>query len=388
MPTLQADTRIEARHLAAGSRSSGEVADVREARLRRTGYPFRMEGVVQIVIDARTITLATRLIVWPAPTFGLADFAAPTFFVSQLAVLACRSFVTLNELVEEIGEATADGGSAEPERSTAFVRNITNLEPPEPIEFSAVQAHLSEGRRSELLQAVVGLYQRVAAVSDVVVVEGLAATSDHPGLDTLNAHIANAIDAEVILVSSVSDGLSVFSDSVALSAEPFGGVDAALMVLDAWGPGTGAADISLALDLGTTTQFGAAFGVNSLSQDGFTTGRLTGVSVDSEGVVFARYTNGQSNALGKLALANFSNPQGLQQAGDTAWNESSASGDALLGEAGTASFGNVQSGALEGSNVDLTAQLVKMITAQRNFQANAQVISTADAVTQTVINIR
>lgn len=160
------------------------------------------------------------------------------------------------------------------------------------------------------------------------------------------------------------------------------------MPLDAYIPTTGAASINLAMDLASATQFGNAFGVNSLSQDGFTTGRLTGVSVDAEGVVFARYTNGQSTSLGKLALANFANPQGLQQVGDTAWGQSFASGDALLGEAGTASFGNIQSGALEASNVDLTAQLVQMITSQRNFQANAQMISTADTVTQTVINIR
>jgi flagellar hook protein FlgE len=160
------------------------------------------------------------------------------------------------------------------------------------------------------------------------------------------------------------------------------------MPLGAFTPTTGAANISLTLNFSETTQFGDAFGVNALSQDGFTTGRLTGVSVDAEGVVFARFTNGQSTSLGKLALANFANPQGLQQLGDTSWAESSASGDALLGEAGTASFGNIQSGALEASNVDLTAQLVKMITSQRNFQANAQVISTSDAITQTVINIR
>jgi len=161
-----------------------------------------------------------------------------------------------------------------------------------------------------------------------------------------------------------------------------------LMPLGAFDPGTGASPISMALDFGTATQFGSNFGVNSLSQDGFTTGRLTGVSVDGEGVVFARFTNGQSTSLGKLALANFVNPQGLQQLGDTTWGESFQSGDALLGEAGTASFGNIQSGALEASNVDLTAQLVQMITAQRNFQANAQMISTADTITQTVINIR
>ncbi len=165
---------------------------------------------------------------------------------------------------------------------------------------------------------------------------------------------------------------------------PVGG----LMPLGGYTPGTGAADITLSLDFGQATQFGDNFGVNSLSQDGFTTGRLTGVSVDSEGIVFARFTNGQSTSLGKLALANFVNPQGLQQLGDTTWGESFQSGDALLGEAGTASFGNIQSGALEASNVDLTAQLVQMITAQRNFQANAQMISTSDTVTQTVINIR
>ena len=161
-----------------------------------------------------------------------------------------------------------------------------------------------------------------------------------------------------------------------------------LMALAAYNPGTGASDISMSMDFADATQFGDNFGVNSLSQDGFTTGRLTGVSVDAEGVVFARFTNGQSTSLGKLAMANFANPQGLQQLGDTAWGESFQSGEALLGEAGTASFGSIQSGALEASNVDLTAQLVQMITAQRNFQANAQMISTADTVTQTVINIR
>ena len=175
----------------------------------------------------------------------------------------------------------------------------------------------------------------------------------------------------------------VFNPDGSLNS-PAGG----LMALSAFTPGTGATDISMSLDFGTATQFGDNFGVNSLSQDGFTTGRLTGVSVDAEGVVFARFTNGQSTSLGKLALANFVSPQGLQQLGDTTWGESFQSGDALLGEAGTASFGNIQSGALEASNVDLTAQLVQMITAQRNFQANAQMIETADAITQTVINIR
>jgi flagellar hook protein FlgE len=124
------------------------------------------------------------------------------------------------------------------------------------------------------------------------------------------------------------------------------------------------------------------------SSDLYATGRLSGIEVAAGGVVQARYTNGQATPLGQLALANFPNSQGLQQLGATTWGGSFASGQATLGAAGTNSFGEVQSGALEASNVDLTAQLVNMITAQRNFQANAQMISTSDQVTQTVINIR
>jgi flagellar hook protein FlgE len=150
----------------------------------------------------------------------------------------------------------------------------------------------------------------------------------------------------------------------------------------------GAAPLAMTLDFADVTQFGGDYAVNSLYQDGFATGRLTGLDISDTGVVSARYTNGQSTALGKVALANFANVQGLRQLGDTNWAESFTSGGALIGEAGTASFGLIQSGALEASNVDISEQLINLITAQRNFQANSQVISTADKVTQTIINIR
>jgi flagellar hook protein FlgE len=153
-------------------------------------------------------------------------------------------------------------------------------------------------------------------------------------------------------------------------------------------PGAGAANLQLNMEFAGTTQYGSSFAVNNLTQDGFTSGRLAGVDIDTEGVIFARYTNGQSSALGKVALAKFNNQQGLRQIGDTNWAESFSSGTPQYGEAGTSSFGQIQSGALEASNVDIAAQLVNLITAQRNFQANAEVISTADSVTQTIINIR
>ncbi|HHQ13553.1 MAG TPA: flagellar hook protein FlgE [Chromatiales bacterium] len=156
----------------------------------------------------------------------------------------------------------------------------------------------------------------------------------------------------------------------------------------AFDPGNGANPITLNLDLSKTTQYGSNFVVNSLNPDGRAAGRLRNVEIDQTGVVFARFSNGQSIALGKVALANFSNPEGLTKVSDTSFQETFSSGVAQRGEATESNFGLIQAGALEASNVDLTEQLVNMITAQRLFQANAQVISTMDTVTQTIINIR
>lgn len=179
-----------------------------------------------------------------------------------------------------------------------------------------------------------------------------------------------------------------FSSSGALSSVSPAVGSTLTVSYQATSPGTGAANLSLGLDLTGTSQYGSAFSVNSLTQDGYASGNLSGVNIDDTGVVQARYTNGQSRTLGQIALANFSAPQGLQQLGDTSWAETYKSGAALVAAPGTSNLGLIQSGALEGANVDMTEQLVSMITAQRNFQANAQVITTADAITQTIINIR
>lgn len=160
------------------------------------------------------------------------------------------------------------------------------------------------------------------------------------------------------------------------------------VVFDAKNPGTGAADLNMTMDLADLVQFGGDYTVNSLSQDGFAKGKLSGLSISDEGVISARFTNGQSNALGKVALASFPNPTELRQVGNTNWAETFSSGQPLIGEPGSGSLGAIQSGALESSNVDIAAELIKLITAQRNFQANSQVISTADTITQTIINIR
>jgi flagellar hook protein FlgE len=179
-----------------------------------------------------------------------------------------------------------------------------------------------------------------------------------------------------------------FSSSGALLAANPAGTTATSVSYQATDPGTGGNNVTLNLDYAGSTQFGSDFSVNNLSQDGYSTGKLSGVNISATGVMQATFTNGQSRTLAQVALANFNNPQGLRQLGDTTWSESFDSGPALVGLPGTGSLGQIQSGALEGSNVDLTAQLVEMITAQRNFQANAQVITTNNSITQTIINMR
>lgn len=163
---------------------------------------------------------------------------------------------------------------------------------------------------------------------------------------------------------------------------------AGTLTTPAFTPSGGGAAQTLALDYSSTTQFGSPFSVNALSQDGFTTGRLSGLDIDSQGIIFARFTNGQSRVEGQIAMADFPNPEGLQPQSDTAWGETFSSGAVVIGSPGTASLGLIQSGALEEANVELSEELVKMIIAQRTFQANAEVIQTADAVTQSIINLR
>jgi flagellar hook protein FlgE len=173
-----------------------------------------------------------------------------------------------------------------------------------------------------------------------------------------------------------------FSNSGAVAA-PAGGS----LAFNGFAPPDGAQAMNLSFNFGATTQYGGSFGVTSIIQNGYATGQLSTVAINSTGVVSAVYTNGRSTQLGQLALANFPDPQGLKQLGDTNWAETFSSGNVIQGTAGSTGFGNIQSGALESSNVDLTTQLVNMITAQRTFQANAQVITTANQLSQTVINI-
>ncbi len=174
-----------------------------------------------------------------------------------------------------------------------------------------------------------------------------------------------------------------FSEAGALTA---GGAQAlSLAIPGSFGASTPQA---VTLDFTGSSQYGSAFGVNRQTQDGFTSGRLSGMTVSKEGVLQGRYTNGQSRDLGQVALANFASPNGLLSLGNNLWGESPDSGQPLVGAPGTGSLGFLASESVEESNVDLTEELVNMITQQRAYQANAQSIKTQDQILQTLVNLR
>ena len=152
---------------------------------------------------------------------------------------------------------------------------------------------------------------------------------------------------------------------------------------------TGAATpFAFTLDYGKATQFGSSFSVDTLAQDGYTAGLLSGYSIADDGTLSGQYSNGQTRTLGQLALARFTNHNGLQPIGNNEFRASSDAGQAIIGAPGSSNFGVVQAGAVEESNVDLTNELVSMITAQRVYQANAQTIKTEDQMLNTLVNLR
>jgi flagellar hook protein FlgE len=143
--------------------------------------------------------------------------------------------------------------------------------------------------------------------------------------------------------------------------------------------------MTLTMDL---TQIASPFSLTDISQDGFAAGQLVSIGIEQNGIVTARYSNGQTKSAGQVEIANFRNLQGLQPVGDNMWTQTFASGDPVTGVPGEGNLGVLQAGALEEANIDLTGELVNMITAQRAYQANAQTIKTQDQVLQTLVNLR
>lgn len=198
--------------------------------------------------------------------------------------------------------------------------------------------------------------------------------------------VRQAMDGK-IADDGVIPGTTITKDTLSFNSN--GTLDENTAEMDFSFPASGgAAALNYTLDFTGTTQFGNDFELSSLNQNGYSSGSLVGITIDDAGNIVGNYSNEQSQVLGTITLANFRNPEGLQPVGDNAWAETSTSGQALLGQAGGGVFGTIESGVVETSNVDLTAELVDLIIAQRNYQANSQTIKVQDEVLQSAVNLR
>ena len=197
----------------------------------------------------------------------------------------------------------------------------------------------------------------------------------------------NVPDATATTPTPVIAGMKYAANGGSLT-NPAGLIDVTIPSVPLAAGGNSLPILAVKLDTAGATQYGSAFSVTNLTQDGYAPGLLTGVNIDKTGVIKANYSNGQSKPAGQVVMSSFRNPNGLQPLGNNAWAVSFASGEPVIGAPGQGNLGALQSGGLEESNVDLTAELVSMIVAQRTYQANAQTIKTEDQLLQTLVNLR
>jgi len=197
----------------------------------------------------------------------------------------------------------------------------------------------------------------------------VSGTTPATPVGTLTFNASGAIDTTATTVPFVLNNLNVTTGAIS----PLG---------------SNLAAGGISLDFTGTTQYGAAFATTAMPQDGFTSGQLSGFSASADGTIVGSYTNGESKTLGQIALANFTDPNGLQNLGNNEWAATSTSGTPLVGVPGTGNLGVLQASATEDSNVDLTSQLVNMITAQEDYQANSQTIKTENELLQVLVTLR
>ncbi|MBF8802898.1 flagellar hook protein FlgE [Pseudomonas asiatica] len=194
-----------------------------------------------------------------------------------------------------------------------------------------------------------------------------------------------ALDTAAMTAGPVAGGMTIAADKTFTLGN---WIPAQKNAAGVWSPNGATANLAgVNLDMLGTTQYNAASATTAKSQDGFATGELSGLTIDQSGLMFANFTNGQDKVIGQVAIANFANLQGLTPVGGTSWKESYASGVPVIGAPDTGTLGQISGGALEDSNVDLTGELVNLIKAQSNYQANAKTISTESTIMQTIIQM-
>lgn len=319
-----------------------------------------------------------------------------------------RAYAGVDTIAGELRMAVMDPAAAPPIDPLTAGLNVTNLDPTlnnlnYEAQYEDIVAKLEAGRDAHTATEEGGVYQlALNAIQDVETDWGTDDSARESMLKVLDALESEAADNRwqvhvTIDGEKVTDDNENTPDYFSFNFTEFGVLDEPMptMTIKDWVPKDSLGNVNgsdepqvFEINLDGTTQFAGSFGAKTLSQDGFATGELAGLEIDDAGTIVARYTNSETRLIGQVALANFRNEQGLTPVGGTMWVETTESGDPVVNSPGVGIAGSIESRTLEDANVDLSEELVDMIIAQRDYQANAKTLQTADTLTQTIINLR
>ena len=342
-----------------------------------------------------TVASAAGLAVGNTITIPGAGVAGPATTMPAATVIGATSVTVASALGLAVGSNITLGTGATlnaPATITGIVGNVLTFAPATTVATIIGDPVTSTSALTATITGIAGNVLTFTPATTTASLAGAAIASNAPSpnwkafLTVDGVAVAGAATPE--LATLRFDALGKLASTIPVSA-PIGKVtSAALFPLSTTVSPTQALSFDFGSPAAGTSQYGGNFGVNTLTQDGYASGRLNSVSTNTDGTILGRYSNGQSRAMGQILLANFTSTHGLQPVGNNEWVETSASGGPLVGVPGSSSLGLLQSSATEDSNVDLTAELVNMITAQRVYQANAQTIKTQDQLLQTIVSLR
>ena len=411
--TLAADSQIAAAAYETAAKAA-EAAAIAANALANPTAPAVVGSPSAIAAAAsNAASLAARAVLL-ADTAQAAALKAST--AATAAVTASTSVTAASAAVAETAAATALANAVAAQTSAAKLKTDTaaasalaaadvasGTTPPAAATATALADNATYATGTALVEAsgAVGFANApLIPVPPATVPGSVAAAKDASGIAAANSVISTwsvytSVDGTSInnVNSGVPEVLS-FNQSGRLVNAPVGGssvtIDLNAVMASQATPQANIAQSPLVfqIDFADSTQFGSAFGTNSLTQDGYTSGRLTGVSVSEDGIISGNYSNGKTRNLGQVALASFTNPNGLTSLGGNQWAETDASGSPAVGSPNSGTLGVLKSSTIEESNVDLTAELVNMITQQRAYQASAQTIKTQDQIMNTLVNLR
>jgi flagellar hook protein FlgE len=381
-------------HIASTYYVKTPVANVWDAYLFLDGFGITTGGqaVPPATAPASTVSATVNTPGLPIPMSftesGLLDEvgARAAAVITAATVTAANTTVTDTAAASAAAAATAGAGYTAPLAATALSKALVASASATAAAANAAAINSTPAAAALALTAKTTAATAAASAAAYATAAALVVGPAPSATGTAAAALAATAAADAVLAQTAANNYNAAVAAAAASSSQTTKVDFGSVNLASIDPNISVDPMAFDIDFFGSTQFATPFSVNGLDQDGLPAGNLTGIDVDDTGVVFARYSNGGSKALGQVALARFQSNQSLAKLGDTSWAKTSTSGAPIYGAAGDNNFGGIQSSALEGSNVDLSEQLVKLIIAQQAYQANSQTITTEKTLIQTILN--